>query len=118
MMRVKGRGLAGSFTQSDDDRNRRRASRAQCRERMKKYRFNDPSKQTTLQRYRPYILLFLGWNLIGVLGWKFATFQAKDNDPTWDSKSEAERIVSVYGGQAIRHKITIGKRSEDETGTS
>ncbi|GFO17152.1 hypothetical protein PoB_004365700 [Plakobranchus ocellatus] len=84
---------------------------------MKKYRFADHTSRTLFQRVRPFIFMFVGWNAIAYMAWKFINHRAAEDDPSWESRSSAEKILAITGSNprnAKTKKISLfGKSSAD-----
>ncbi|CAL1536914.1 unnamed protein product [Lymnaea stagnalis] len=83
---------------------------------MKKYRFNDPGLKNPLQRIKPYIFIFVGWNLFGYTLWSYVNRKAAQNNPDWEQKSSAEKMATLYGttGNVEVRKISLLGSKDDK----
>ncbi|GFR81083.1 hypothetical protein ElyMa_005916300 [Elysia marginata] len=84
---------------------------------MKRYRFENPASRSLVQKVRPFVFMFVGWNAIAYLTWKFLNHKAAENDQSWDSHSSAEKILALTGSNprnSKSKKISIFGNSGDK----
>lgn len=82
---------------------------------MKRYRFDNPASRTLFQRVKPYIFMFVGWNALAYLSWRFLDQKASEKDESWDSRTMAEKILTLTGSDTRKTKrINIFGKSGSE----